>query len=163
LIRSAATAATSTPLWIVDSRLGSTLLRVDPATGTRSFVDVSAYPLVLALGTAGMQSPTDEQLYLEAVNAAQGAVLIRYDPGSGEVVGISGYVGREGDGLRGAENPSSTSDPATTAHASLTPAPLTVGTRDDGVVERGACLPPRRANPAHRKFRFPVATFFSLV
>jgi hypothetical protein len=84
LVGGAATAATSTPLWIVDSRLGSTLLRVDPATGARSFVDVSAYPLVLALGTAGMQSPTDEQLYLEAVNAAQGAVLIRYDPVTGD-------------------------------------------------------------------------------
>ena len=96
-----AIAGASTPSWITDARLGSTLLRVDVATGERSFVDVSAYPLVLALGAAGIQSPANE-LFLEAVNAAQGVVLVRYEPGNGEVVGVSGYVAREGDGLRGA-------------------------------------------------------------
>ncbi len=90
----AAVAAAATPpsdLWITDSaRLGASVLRIDVASGARSLVDLDDYPNVLGV-RAGVRS-ADGPLYLEAVNAAQLSTVIRFDPASGRVAGISGFV-----------------------------------------------------------------------
>jgi len=88
------------PLWITDSRLGSSLLRIDAKTGGRSVVDLSRYPAVLEIDV-GVVSPSGA-LYLEAVNAAQLSTIIRYDPVTGNVTGISGWVDNDGASERGA-------------------------------------------------------------
>jgi hypothetical protein len=78
-------------LWITDSaRLGASVLRIDVASGARSLVDLDDYPNVLGV-RAGVRS-AGGQLYLEAVNAAQLSTVVRYDPATGAVAGISGFV-----------------------------------------------------------------------
>lgn len=97
----AASAAAPPPaLWVADSaRLGSALLEIDVATGERSMVDLEDYPNVLTVG-GGVQ-PDDGKLFLQAVNAAQGVTIIRFDPAAGSVVGISGFVDETSHDPRG--------------------------------------------------------------
>jgi len=90
----AAAASAATPLsdlWITDSaRLGASVLRIDVASGVRTLIDLDDYPNVLGV-RAGVRS-AEGPLYLEAVNAAQLSTVIRFDPASGQVAGISGFV-----------------------------------------------------------------------
>lgn len=83
-------AADLEPLWISDSRLGAALLRVDPATGARSLIDLYDYPRVIDV-RGGVVSPAGE-VYLEAINALSLSTVVRLDPKTGRVVGISGFV-----------------------------------------------------------------------
>lgn len=91
--------ASSEPLYIADRMLGTSLLRVDPATGGRTVVDLDDYPVVMAI-RSGVTGPGGE-VFLEAINAAQASTIVRYDPESGEVQGVSGYVDRESTAPRG--------------------------------------------------------------
>ena len=93
-------AASDSALWVTDSRLGSALLRVDPVTGERALVDLYDYPVVIDV-RAGVQAPGGD-LYLEAINAQSLVTVVRFDPTTGSVTGISGLVDRDGETLRGA-------------------------------------------------------------
>lgn len=86
-------------LWIQDRFLGASLLRVDLESGARTVVDLDSYPMVIGVGP-GAVAPSGE-LYLEAVNAVQLSTVVRYDPRSGETVGISGWVDDTGPDPRG--------------------------------------------------------------
>lgn len=91
--------ASERPVWVTDSRLGASLLRVDVETGERSLVDLYDYPVVIDI-RAGVEAPGGE-LYLEAVNALSLVTVVRFDPSTGDVTGISGLVHPDGTTVRG--------------------------------------------------------------
>jgi len=93
-------AADAPLLWISDRSLGAAVIAVDAASGDRTVVNLEDYPVVIQVGV-GAVSPTGE-LFLEAVNAAQGRTVIRFDPDTGQVFGVSGFVDRTSTTPRGA-------------------------------------------------------------
>jgi len=86
-------------LYVTAQASGAAILAVDVASGDRRAIELYDYPVIIQI-RAGAMTP-DGQLYLTAENAALSPTVVRYDPATGAVVGISGYVDRTSNEPRG--------------------------------------------------------------
>ncbi len=101
-LTSPANAVTADPparLFVTMTRISAEILVVDTATGDRTVVDLANYPTVIKVERAAVTP--DGTLLLSAVNAAMGRIIMAWDPATGSLAGVSGYVDATANEPRG--------------------------------------------------------------